>query len=98
MSRAYSLDGGATWTRNTLFTSGATISIGDPSCAYDSFGNLFVCHLSSGGVNTLVNLSTDGGVTFGAPVTIATSTDQPTIATRPGADSFTYDKRGGMSG
>lgn len=70
-----SFNGGASWTEPVsiphtvpLYTSA------DPSMAYDSDGNLFLCYIdyiptgTSG--QTLVRKSTDGGLTWGEPVTV----------------------------
>ena len=63
--RAYSLNGGATWTRGTVATG---VACCDAQAAWDTFGNLFMVYINGAGNQILVVLSTDGGVTFGAPV------------------------------
>ena len=74
---ARSADGGATWTtrliaRNALPSSGdVPRAYGNPSAAWDTFGNLFLAYLSQ--ASTLaptyvtLALSTDGGATFYSP-------------------------------
>jgi len=76
--RAYSTDAGATWTRGTIATG---VACCDGQAAWDTFGNLFLVYISSSVNQINVILSTDGGVTFSAPVTAGTgSIDQPSIA------------------
>src|SRR4030095_9896232 len=76
--RAYSTDSGMTWTRGTIATG---VACCDGQAAWDSFGNLFLVYLNNNVTQVNVILSTDGGVTFSAPVTAGTgSVDQPSIA------------------
>jgi uncharacterized protein (TIGR03437 family) len=74
---ARSSDAGATWTTQLIARSAAPASgdipraYGNPSVAWDSFGNLFLVYLSQ--ASTLaptyvtLSLSTDGGATFSSP-------------------------------
>ena len=95
---ARSTDGGASW----VFPDAAdkTIADGDagqgpaaccdPTLAWDTFGNLYVTYIDSGGSNIITLLSTDSGATFANLATFGpASVDQPTIVaantTAPGA-------------
>ena len=74
---ARSSDGGATWNTRLIARSPVPASgdipraYGNPSVAWDSFGNLFLAYLSQ--ASTLaptyvtLSLSTDGGATFSSP-------------------------------
>jgi BNR/Asp-box repeat. len=76
--RAYSTDGGTNWTRGTIATG---VACCDGQAAWDTFGNLFLVYINDGADQINVILSTDGGVTFSAPVTVGTGmVDQPSIA------------------
>src|SRR6185503_3272627 len=80
---ATSTDGGSTWSQATLpgITSyngggGSFARVSDPSVAYDAMHNVWLISTvpitSSVTVpNVFVNRSTDGGLTFGNPVTVA---------------------------
>jgi len=85
MFGAYSTDGGATWTPRTFAngSDGVPTSIGDPTHAFDRFGNLWEANLTSSGTHTEVLRSTNGGQTFTAFQDLAASTDQPTVVTGP---------------
>src|SRR6266576_6005658 len=73
--RAYSFDGGTTWTRGTIATN---VACCDGQAAWDTFGNLFFVYINNTVNQINVILSTDGGATFSAPVTVGTgSIDQP---------------------
>src|SRR5438876_7089943 len=81
--RAYSTDAGATWTRGTIATG---VACCDGQAAWDTFGNLFLVYINNSVNQINVILSTDGGVTFSAPVTAGTgSIDQPSIAVGNGS-------------
>src|SRR5207247_8206052 len=67
--RAYSTDGGASWTRGTVATG---VACCDAQAAFDTFGNLFLVYLNNSVDQVNVILSTDGGITFSAPVTEGT--------------------------
>src|SRR5207253_9615336 len=83
--RAYSLNGGTTWTRGTVATN---VACCDGQATFDSFGNLFLVYINSSVNQINVILSTDGGATFGSPVTSGTgSVDQPSIAVRSEEDA-----------
>ncbi|HMA34796.1 MAG TPA: S-layer homology domain-containing protein [Chloroflexia bacterium] len=92
--RAYSLNGGTTWTRGTVATNGACC---DGQAVFDTFGNLFLVYIN-GAVNQInVILSTDGGATFSAPVTAGTgSVDQPSIAVGNGSVWVDWNLSGNM--
>jgi hypothetical protein len=84
---ARSTNSGATWTNGfmpgiTKFASGPYDRVSDPSVAYDAAHNVWLVSslalLEAGGVHgaaVLVNRSTDGGLTWSTPVTIATGGD-----------------------
>ena len=58
----------------------------DGQAAFDTFGNLFLVYINNSVNQINVILSTDGGVTFSAPVTAGTgSVDQPSIAVGNGS-------------
>ena len=58
----------------------------DGQAAWDTFGNLFLVYINNSVNQINVILSTDGGVTFSAPVTAGTgSVDQPSIAVGNGS-------------
>jgi len=93
--KAYSLDGGTTWTSDIIADGDALgTACCDPSVSgcYDSFGNFFLTYLSSGGTGfmTQTALSTDGGVTFTFLATLASSTDQPSIVQGAASVWVTY--------
>src|SRR5947209_9754208 len=92
--RAYSTDAGATWTRGTIATG---VACCDGQAAWDTFGNLFLVYINSGLNQINVILSTDGGVTFSAPVTAGTGTiDQPSIAVGNGSVWVDWNQSGSM--
>ena len=89
--RAYSFDGGFTWTGGSILPGACC----DANAAFDSYGNLFLTYLDTG---VELTYSTDGGVTFATPVTLAElppgnlpgfnskslgSGDQPSLAVGP---------------
>ena len=92
--RAYSTDGGATWTRGTVATG---VACCDGQAAWDTFGNLFLVYINNSVNQINVILSTDGGVTFSAPVTAGTgSIDQPSIAVGNGSVWVDWNQSGSM--
>lgn len=92
--RAYSTTGGATWTRGTVATA---VACCDAQAAWDNFGNLFMVYINSSVNQINVILSTDGGATFGAPVTAGTgSVDQPSIAVGNGSVWVDWNSSGSM--
>ena len=92
--RAYSTDGGATWTRGTVATG---VACCDGQAAWDTFGNLFLVYINNSVNQINVILSTDGGATFGAPVTAGTgSIDQPSIAVGNGSVWVDWNQGGSM--
>jgi hypothetical protein len=92
--RAYSTNGGATWTRGTIATN---VACCDAQAAWDTFGNLFVVYINNSVNQINVILSTDGGITFSAPVTVGTgSVDQPSIAVGNGSVWVDWNSSGSM--
>src|SRR5438477_5087882 len=92
--RAYSTDGGTTWTRGTIATG---VACCDGQAAWDTFGNLFLVYLNSSVTQVNVILSTDGGATFSAPVTAGSgSVDQPSIAVGNGSVWVDWNQSGSM--
>src|SRR5436190_9076871 len=92
--RAFSMNGGATWTRGTIATG---VACCDAQAAFDTFGNLFVVYINNSVNQVNVILSTDGGITFGAPVTAGTgSIDQPSIAVGNGSVWVDWNSSGSM--
>src|SRR5207302_2527491 len=76
--RSYTTNGGASWTHGTVATG---VACCDAQAAWDSFGNLFLVYINASVNQINVILSTNGGASFGAPLTIGTgSVDQPVIA------------------
>jgi BNR repeat-like domain len=80
---ARSTNGGATWTKGflpgiTTVAGGSFARVSDPSVAYDAAHNVWlIASLPLPGAGTgaavVVNRSTDGGATWGNPVTVATA-------------------------
>jgi hypothetical protein len=81
---ALSRDGGVSWSHGLLpgtsreaVRPGPFFSVSDPSIAYDARDRVWVAswlgaHFSGGGiVDVMVSRSTDGGLTWGTPVTVA---------------------------
>jgi hypothetical protein len=92
--RAYSTDGGASWTRGTVATN---VACCDGQAAWDTFGNLFLVYINAGVNQINVILSTDGGATFSAPVTAGSgSVDQPSIAVGNGSVWVDWNQSGSM--
>src|SRR5947199_2037975 len=92
--RAYSTDGGTTWTRGTIATG---VACCDGQAAWDAFGNLFLVYINNNVNQINVILSTDGGATFSAPVTAGTgSIDQPSIAVGNGSVWVDWNQSGSM--
>src|SRR5437899_937439 len=92
--RAFSTDAGATWTRGTIATG---VACCDGQAAWDTFGNLFLVYINNNVNQINVILSTDGGVTFSAPVTAGTgSVDQPSIAVGNGSVWVDWNQSGSM--
>jgi cell division septation protein DedD len=92
--RAYSTDAGATWTHGTVATG---VACCDGQAVWDTFGNLFLVYLNSAVTQVNVILSTDGGVTFSAPVTAGSgSVDQPSIAVGNGSVWVDWNQNGSM--
>jgi hypothetical protein len=93
--RAYSMDGGVSWTSGTVATNAACC---DGQAAFDAFGNLFLVYVNTFPTPDEVNviLSTDSGVTFSAPRTVGTGgqPDQPSIAVGTGSVWVNWRKNG----
>src|SRR5262249_54758255 len=70
---AFSTAAGPTWPTRTMATGpdGLTGACCDPSMAFDSFGNLFVCYINSAITGITVARSTDSGATFTQIATLA---------------------------
>jgi hypothetical protein len=85
-----SFDGGATWL-NGQVPSGGFTQTSDPSIAFDTAGRVYygtvAFDLGLGGLALggaiQVNVSSDGGRTFGAPVIVERSTDPTTFEDKP---------------
>jgi uncharacterized repeat protein (TIGR01451 family) len=82
---AYSTNLGVSWKTNFIATNndahGLIPAYGEPSVAWDSYGNLFLAYLPDTFEGVAVAMSTNGGSTF-APVTnlaALDATDQPRI-------------------
>ena len=81
-----SFDGGATWTQHVIGTGAG--DLGDICCdeqlAWDRFGNLWMVYLHNVNPDTVVALSTDGGLTFtkvaSIPPTTPTGSKSPNNA------------------
>jgi hypothetical protein len=86
MMRAYSTDSGATWTSGIIANGDALGNgCGDPSLAWDNFGNLFLTYLDCTITDVQLGLSTDGGQTFSFVTTVARPTPlAPFGPTKPG--------------
>jgi hypothetical protein len=73
---AVTFDGGQTWTRRVIGRGGGRL--GDICCdeqlAWDRFGNLWMVYLHNVNPDTVVALSTDGGLTFRKVASIAPTT------------------------
>ncbi len=65
LAEGVSFDGGATWTRQVIGT-GAPLGriCCDEQLAWDRFGNLWMTYLLNVGPDTMVAVSTDGGLSF----------------------------------
>jgi hypothetical protein len=87
-SAAYSVNGGTNWTSRFTGSDGWPALGGDPTCSFDSFGNLFAASFDDTFTNILVRVSTNAGQTF--PISLLTISgnpnelDQPTIKAGPG--------------
>ena len=92
--RGYSTDGGATWVRGNILPG---IACCDAQAVFDRFGTLFMVYIN-GSVNQInVIASTDGGVTFTAPLTVGTgSIDQPSIAVGQNSVWVDWNQSGSM--
>lgn len=86
---AISTNAGANWATNIIATNsdsqGLLPALGEPSLAWDTYGNLFLAYLPATSEGVVVALSTNGGQTFAAITNLAAldSTDQPRITTPP---------------
>jgi hypothetical protein len=94
--RSYTTNGGGSWTHGTVATN---VACCDAQAAWDSFGNLFMVYINSGLNHIYVIVSTNGGVTFGAPVqadVTGSSIDQPSIAVGNGSVWVDWNLSGNM--
>ena len=82
LSENVTFNGGRTWTSRVIGASNAD-PLGNVCCdqqlAWDGFGNLWLTYLVNSSFDTVVAVSTDGGLSF-TKVASAPSTDQPSIA------------------
>jgi hypothetical protein len=85
--KAFSTDGGATWTRDIIADGDALgFACCDSKASFDSFGNLFLVYLDSAVTKVQAAISVDGGKTFRYIGAVATgSPDFPGITTGPGS-------------
>jgi hypothetical protein len=91
--RACSFDGGLTWAGDDIL-SGACC---DGQAVFDAFGNLFLVCIGSGSGRIDVVVSTDGGLTFGSPISLnSTGADQPSIAVGNGSVWVDWNQNGRM--
>ncbi len=98
----YSNDGGGTWSvANELPHIAGALGAADVSLEYDSNGNLFICYIDYDNQNftqgdVLVRKSTDGGATWGNPVSAISIADCPNqlCVDRPW---MAIDKSGGVN-
>jgi hypothetical protein len=93
---AYSTDAGKTWTGRDIATGSDSLPVatGDPQCAFDNLGNLFVTYVDTAG-QVAILLSADGGVTFTTAGTIGSGfTSQPSIATGGGSVWVSFESLG----
>jgi uncharacterized repeat protein (TIGR01451 family) len=80
---------GATWTTNVIATNnnvqGLVPAHGEPTVAWDSYGNLFLAYLPASFEGVAIALSTNGGRSFSPLTNLAALdvTDQPRLATPP---------------
>jgi len=82
---AFTTNLGASWKTNVIATNsdsqGLIPAYGEPSVAWDSYGNLFLAYLPASYEGVAVAVSTNGGQTFASVTNLAPldSTDQPRI-------------------
>jgi len=92
---AVTFDGGKTWTRQVIGTGGG--DLGDICCdeqlAWDRFGNLWMVYLHNVNPDTVVALSTDGGLTFTKVASVAPTT--PTGSNSPSNAQPKRERAGG---
>lgn len=82
---AFTTNGGNTWTGRTTGSDGFPALGGDPSCTYDSFGNLYATSFNSAFTQIVIGRSVDGGQTF-TTLTGFAIVDQPTVKAGPGSN------------
>src|SRR5580658_6487211 len=86
---AFTTNLGATWKTNIIATNGdsqgLTPAYGEPSAAWDSFGNLFLAYLPNSFEGAAVAVSTNGGNTFVSLTNLADLdvTDTPRLSAPP---------------
>jgi hypothetical protein len=87
-SAAFTTNGGASWISRFTGADGWPALGGDPTCTFDTFGNLFAASFNAAFTSILVRESNDAGQTFPtALLTISGSLDQPTIKAGPGTNA-----------
>jgi hypothetical protein len=86
-SAAFTTNGGVTWAARVTGGDGWPALGGDPTCSFDSFGNLYAASFNSGFSSILIKNSTNSGQTFNS-TSLLTITgaglDQPTVKAGPG--------------
>jgi hypothetical protein len=97
--KSYTTNGGATWTHGTVATSAACC---DGQAVWDTFGNLFLVYLNANVSQVNLIVSTNGGMSFGSPITVATgpsgTVDQPSIAVGSGSVWIDWNNNGDNNG
>ena len=97
--KSYTTNGGASWTHGTVATNAACC---DGQAVWDSFGNLFLVYLNASVSQVNLIVSTNGGATFGAPITVGTgpsgTVDQPSIAVGSGSVWVDWNNNGDNNG
>src|SRR5205823_2952317 len=88
-SAGFTTNGGSTWTSRFTGSDGWPTLGGDPTCTFDSFGNLYGASFNSSFGSILIRRSTDGGQNFASSLLTITSAslDQPTIESGPGVSA-----------
>jgi hypothetical protein len=96
LTGSVSSNGGATWATRTMATGsdGLAAACCDPSCAFDAFGNLFICYINSAVNAIIVGMSTNGGASFTQIGSFSGSVDQPTLTVGAGTVWVTYNLSG----
>lgn len=97
--KSYTTNGGASWTHGTVATNAACC---DGQAVWDTFGNLFLVYLNASVSQVNLIVSTNGGASFGSPVTVGTgpsgTVDQPSIAVGSGSVWVDWNNNGDNNG